>query len=84
MRLQHCLYRLLLLLLLVIVSIVGDKSNPQVSTTASNRVACAQMRDAYNVRLGSSWGSLPIDLQRHWHALHCTKLLTGLFFFLWN
>lgn len=38
-------------------------------------VRCKEMRESYHVEPGSSWGSLPDDLQKQWSNLKCVSNL---------
>ena len=58
------------------------KSSSSVNTnidthvdTHSVIIRCKEMRDAYHVDIGHSWGSLTMELQKQWSRMRCDLLL---------
>ena len=59
-------------------TIVDSKSNTNVDThvdTHSVIIRCKEMRDAYHVDIGHSWGTLTMELQKQWSRMRCDLLL---------
>jgi hypothetical protein len=46
-----------------------------VHSTDSRRTSCVQMQAAHRVRVGQTWGTLPINERSRWTSLGCDRLV---------
>ena len=54
-------------------NMVGGRKDELTPTSSdvTNRNECERMIRSYNVRVGQSWGSLPVSKQQLWNSLDC-------------